>query len=214
MINKIIDFCKKIWNKYVFIFGGGILIIFGILDYLIKWQITSFIYLNILILLNLLKLFIFNTIIFIWLFVITLFLAVRTFNGPRTTELKEPLINTKEEILKESKNLELKVNRILEMKISPLNTDIANIKKRLHDIERDNLADKDSPAFYELIDLLKMDINRNYEFEISETIEKILRLLREKKVYADDVTNLNKQLNRLPNEYNEIKSQIRNEIKI
>lgn len=212
---KLRNYLKNFWNKYVLITGGGLLIVFGIIDYFKNWEISSFLQASFKFICRDIENIVF-IIIVIWLIVLT------------SVFFKKIKSNK----IIEKPNQPDKLSDLFKKDLSSVKTDISDIKKEIESIKSWNneirnlkrwklkqeikeYEDKNQRGeIISRVDLLKIDIDQAWEWRIHETIEDILSFLRRKRIDSESSAKLEKQLNRLGPEYDEIKKQIKKEIKL
>lgn len=145
-MNKIINSLKSIWEKILALFGALILV-FGVIDYSIKWKITSFIYSGLLVFASFVWSHVFEVFILIWLAIITCFLFKNRNKIPSTKKLEENLTEKiNEKLFEKEKNLKLLITNTISQTENQLRHRIslirADVSRRFAlDCEKDNLPE-------------------------------------------------------------------------
>ncbi len=205
---------EKYWKRFVS-FGTGLLVLFGILDYANKWGIFSYLfkfisniwlkvspYLNILFLL--------------WLLILTILFIKQTIEKGRKQSMgvdegtMSKIIKSLEERFKKIIDLELKT------RFSQINSELNDMRDKFLEIKRKNLESsiedasaKEKSAMIFMIELLKMDIKKGWEWRIDKDLEVIRDHLKKYKISIGNSTALIKQLDLLGKEYEKIEKEIK-----
>ncbi len=194
---KVKNILGKPWKETLI----GLSALFIIIDYLAKWSIANFLFDSFLNIKNNFQLFI-NIFFFIWLLILTaLFIKYkldkRIIDAEKqkgdVRQLLKDEISTKEKyFLEELKKLEHRI----EIKIED---DVFGIQREVLDLKI-NIPFK-KVDMGNLIEILEIDIKKNWEWRIDDTLEKIRKHIEEKGMSNHHITSLNKALNSLPEAY-------------
>jgi len=221
---------KNIWQRTVFI-AGGILAIFGVIDYINKWGITAYITNNLIVILKILindPFIIFLTLVILWLLFLTIKLRVLVFKS-QLEEVSNPdfqkiffELQEAQKTIKVLREDAVHTRSTFEKEVRFLKSQYSELQNDAYEIKRESLrtrAEKHEKEGEEgrilcRIRLLELDIKKDWDFNIHETLEEILECVRKYKMFSQSAAELRKQLLKLPVEYDHIKHEIETSIKI
>jgi len=127
------------------------------------------------------------------------------------------------ELDQKTENIDLIVQKKVEKTFSILQKDIGQLKEDYTELKRNNLEmeaeywkNKKVPANYidRLIDILKMDIEKSWDFRIHDSLEKIHEHVKAYKLASDTLADLQETLDKLPIRYEKIKKEIGNKMRL
>ncbi len=224
------NYLKTLWGKII-AFGGGVLVIFGIIDYVVKWGIYTFILEKIiepvisLVLNNMTPLILF--LIVIWIIFLTIRIKDFLFRNPssRADNVSDSKFNEDFEEIKKTvkflrensvilKNNFDKETGAIKSRMSELEDDTYEVKREIFKNQAKEYEEKGQEGgILCRINLLEMDIKKNWDFRIHDTLNDILKYLQSHSVFSQSASKLKNTLEKLPVEYDLIKQKILDSIK-
>ena len=149
----------------------------------------------------------------------------------RLVDVEKLKIQTESDIKKHATEAENKLTELLKTKLTEVKVDInqksksvaGRFEERIRDLERAAIlieakeyADKGivSVAIDRMIEVLNIDIKKDWDFQIHDTLEKIKKMVEDNTLYSDTASELQKTLNLLSDEYSITREEIKRLIKI
>lgn len=148
---------------------------------------------------------------------------IDTIKGELQSELSDSFLKFQDKnknnfaILSEGVSQKIKLEAdALKKKFQP---QIDDLRGNYHSLKRENLKrsafeDREGGRLYLLIEMLEMDIKRNWDFEINESLDYISKNLDNPGVDSEDLTELQRVLVKLPLEYSAQRKQIESKMVI
>lgn len=114
-------------------------------------------------------------------------------------------------------NLEKEVENKINIESKKINNNIINLKENLNDLKRDFcLSEFKKNNFYiDLFDVIEIDINRKYDFLITQDLDILIDFIKnEKNINTDFMVDMEKLLSKLPPSFYSINEKIKKELEL
>jgi hypothetical protein len=209
-IEKLKILFKNFWKEIIIGFTA-LSAIFAVVDYLTKWKILFFLKATVLNIWSVILSNFINTLFFLWILILTIFLIKRGSKKPEIEEIRKELLKiTKNEISTSAKGLlENFRNQIssISSSIKSIQNQVIDLKRSVIDFEIDkHLSKNQIGAISKMIEKLEMDIKRGWGIE--DTLYEIKEYIKNHGMPSVYLVNLNRTLGRVPDDFRILKEEI------